>query len=147
MVALKRVLWTLKLISLILSKVYHKNAILTYKGIDKIEKLALQKNILKNENFYDPANLELVHHTNQALKANLIFKKDTDYIVSNGKVQIIDEFTGRVSESYDEKKLKEYMEWDSIEIEINLKLGNDAFKCFTCDFTHDYIDINADYRN
>ena len=54
---------------------------------------------------------------------------------------------GKVSESYDEKKLKEYMEWDSIEIEINLKLGNDAFKCFTCDFTHDYIDINADYRN
>ncbi len=54
---------------------------------------------------------------------------------------------GRISESYDEKKLKEYMEWDSIEIEINLKLGNDAFKCYTCDFTHDYIDINADYRN
>ena len=54
---------------------------------------------------------------------------------------------GRVSESYNEKKLKEYMNWDSIEIEINLKLGNDAFKCFTCDFTHDYIDINADYRN
>ena len=54
---------------------------------------------------------------------------------------------GRVSETYDEKKLKEYMKWDSIEIEINLKLGNDAFKCFTCDFTHDYIDINTDYRN
>ena len=54
---------------------------------------------------------------------------------------------GKVSESYDEKKLKEYMKWDSIEIEVNLKLGNDAFKCFTCDFTHDYIDINADYRN
>ena len=54
---------------------------------------------------------------------------------------------GKISESYDEKKLKEYMEWDSIEIEVNLKLGNDAFKCFTCDFTHDYIDINADYRN
>jgi len=54
---------------------------------------------------------------------------------------------GKVSENYDEKKLKEYMEWDSIEIEINLKLGNDAFKCYTCDFTHDYIDINADYRN
>ena len=33
------------------------------------------------------------------------------------------------------------------EFEINLKLGNDAFKCYTCDFTHDYIDINADYRN
>ncbi len=54
---------------------------------------------------------------------------------------------GKISESFDEKKIKEYMEWDSIEIEVNLKLGNDAFKCFTCDFTHDYIDINADYRN
>jgi glutamate N-acetyltransferase/amino-acid N-acetyltransferase len=54
---------------------------------------------------------------------------------------------GKISESYDEPKLKEYMQWDSIEIEVNLKLGNDAFKCYTCDFTHDYIDINADYRN
>ena len=54
---------------------------------------------------------------------------------------------GKISDSYDEQKLKEYMQWGSIEIEINLKLGNDAFKCFTCDFTHDYIDINADYRN
>ena len=54
---------------------------------------------------------------------------------------------GKISESYDEKKLKEYMQWDSIEVEVNLKLGNDAFKCYTCDFTHDYIDINADYRN
>ena len=54
---------------------------------------------------------------------------------------------GKISDSYDEKKLKVYMEWDSIEIEVNLKLGNDAFKCYTCDFTHDYIDINADYRN
>ena len=54
---------------------------------------------------------------------------------------------GKISESYDEDKLREYMKWDSIEIEVNLKLGNDAFKCFTCDFTHDYIDINANYRN
>ena len=54
---------------------------------------------------------------------------------------------GKISENFDEKKLKEYMQWDSIEIEVNLKLGNDAFKCYTCDFTHDYIDINADYRN
>ena len=54
---------------------------------------------------------------------------------------------GKISDSYEEEKLKEYMKWDSVEIEINLKLGNDAFKCFTCDFTHDYIDINADYRN
>ena len=54
---------------------------------------------------------------------------------------------GKIADSYDEKKIKEYMLWDSVEFEINLKLGNDAFKCFTCDFTHDYIDINADYRN
>ena len=74
----------------------NKNVILTDDGVDKIEKLASQKNILKNNNFYDPANLDLVHHTNQALKANLIFRKDTDYIVRDGKVQIIDEFTGRV---------------------------------------------------
>ena len=54
---------------------------------------------------------------------------------------------GKISDSYNEEKLKEYMKWDSIEIEINLKLGSDAFECYTCDFTHDYIEINADYRN
>ena len=74
----------------------NKNVILSDSGIDKIEKLAVQKRILKNNNFYDPANLDLVHHVNQALKANLLFKKDTDYIVRNEKVQIIDEFTGRI---------------------------------------------------
>ncbi len=76
----------------------NKNAILTDLGIDKIEKLAIKKKILKNNNFYDPSNLDLVHHINQALKANLLFKKDTDYIVRDGKVKIIDEFTGRVLE-------------------------------------------------
>ena len=74
----------------------NKNVILTDQGIDKIEKLAIKKRILKNNNFYDPANLDLVHHVNQALKANLLFNKDTDYIIRDGKVQIIDEFTGRV---------------------------------------------------
>ena len=54
---------------------------------------------------------------------------------------------GKISDSYNEEKLKEYMKWDSITIEVNLKLGSDAFECYTCDFTHDYIDINADYRN
>ena len=76
----------------------NKNVILTDLGIDKIEKLAIQKRILKNNNFYDPANLDLVHHINQALKANLLFNKDNDYIIKDGKVQIIDEFTGRVLE-------------------------------------------------
>ena len=54
---------------------------------------------------------------------------------------------GKIADSYNEQKLKDYMKWDSVMIEINLKLGNDAFECYTCDFTHDYIDINADYRN
>ncbi len=74
----------------------NKNAILTDSGIDKVEKLAVQKKILKNKNFYDPENLNLVHHINQSLKANLLFSKDTDYIVKDRKVQIIDEFTGRI---------------------------------------------------
>ena len=73
-------------------------------------------------------------------------------IIDHKKLKIkIGNFTvaenGKVAENYNEEKLKEYMQWDSIEIEVNLKLGNDAFKCFTCDFTHDYIDINTDYRN
>ena len=54
---------------------------------------------------------------------------------------------GKVFENYDEEKVKEYMKWDSILIEVNLNLGSDTFECYTCDFTHDYIDINADYRN
>jgi len=54
---------------------------------------------------------------------------------------------GKISDSYNEEKLQEYMKWDSIIIEVNLKLGNDSFECYTCDFTHDYIDINADYRS
>ena len=54
---------------------------------------------------------------------------------------------GKISDSYNEEKLKEYMKWDSILVEINLKQGSDAFECYTCDFTSDYIDINADYRN
>ena len=74
----------------------NKNAILTDIGIDKIEKLAIQKGLLQNNNFYDPKNLNLVHHINQSLKANLLFLKDKDYIVKDGKVQIIDEFTGRI---------------------------------------------------
>jgi len=76
----------------------NKNVMLSEKGIDKIEKLSQTYGILKNNNFYDPQNINLVHHINQALKANLLFSKDTDYIVRENKVQLIDEFTGRVLE-------------------------------------------------
>ena len=76
----------------------NKNAILTDVGIDNIERMSRTSGILKNDNFYDPENLSLVHHINQALKANFLFQKDKDYIVKDGSVQIIDEFTGRVLE-------------------------------------------------
>ena len=74
----------------------NKNVMLSEKGIDIIEKLSKTYGILKNNNFYDPQNINLVHHINQALKANLLFTKDTDYIVRDNKVELIDEFTGRV---------------------------------------------------
>ena len=54
---------------------------------------------------------------------------------------------GKVAKDYDEKKLKEYMKWESINIEVNLNIGSEAYTVYTCDFTHDYIEINADYRN
>jgi len=53
---------------------------------------------------------------------------------------------GKIAETYNEDKLKEYMKWDSILIEVDLKQGHEQFTCYTCDFTHDYIDINAHYR-
>tara|TARA_B100000780_G_scaffold276833_1_gene246205 strand:- start:247 stop:1545 length:1299 start_codon:yes stop_codon:yes gene_type:complete len=53
---------------------------------------------------------------------------------------------GKISENYNEEKLKEYMKWDSILITVDLKKGKEEYECYTCDFTHDYIDINAHYR-
>ncbi len=53
---------------------------------------------------------------------------------------------GKISDNYNEEKLKEYMEWDSILITVDLKQGKEEYECYTCDFTHDYIDINANYR-
>ena len=73
-----------------------KNVSLTEVGIDEVERKLKSLNKLKGEGFYDPRNLSLVHHINQALKANLIFSKDKDYIVRENKIEIIDEFTGRV---------------------------------------------------
>jgi len=51
------------------------------------------------------------------------------------------------AKDYNEKDVKEYMKWNSIVIEINLNIGNSSHTVYTCDFTHDYIDINTDYRN
>ena len=54
---------------------------------------------------------------------------------------------GAAVEDVNLEKIRDYMKWDSIVIEINLNSGSDFFDCYTCDFTHDYIDINADYKN
>ena len=75
-----------------------KNILLTNKGIDNVEKIFSNAGILKNNNFYDPENLELVHHVNQALRANHLFGKGKDYIVKDGTLKIIDELTGRILE-------------------------------------------------
>ena len=75
-----------------------KNILLTNSGIDNIEKILSSAGVLKNNNFYDPENISLVHHVNQALKANHIFQKGKDYIVKDGSLKIIDELTGRILE-------------------------------------------------
>ena len=77
--------------------------------------------------------------------------KSGENIVAN-KVQVkignhIVAENSAVSKTYKEKDLKEYMQWDSIDIEINLNLGAGSFTVYTCDFTKDYVDINRDYRN
>lgn len=69
-----------------------KSAMLTEEGVRKAEKL------LGIENLYDPVNIELLHHVNQALKARALFKRDVDYVVRDGEVMIVDEFTGRLME-------------------------------------------------
>ena len=75
-----------------------KNVLLTNEGINNVEKILSQAGILKNDNFYDPANLNLVHHVNQALRANHLFKKGKDYIIQEDSLKIIDELTGRILE-------------------------------------------------
>ncbi len=67
-----------------------RSAILSEEGVAKAEKL------LKVDNIFDPKNIELLHHINQALKAHALFKRDVDYIVEKGEVIIVDEFTGRL---------------------------------------------------
>ena len=73
-----------------------KSIILTEDGTERAERLLEAAGLLQGENLYDYENTQVVHHLNQALRANMMFKRDTDYIVKDGKVVIIDEFTGRM---------------------------------------------------
>lgn len=65
-------------------------AFLTEEGVLRVEKL------LHIENLYDPRNVEILHHVNQALRAHTLFKRDVDYVIKDGQVVIVDEFTGRL---------------------------------------------------
>src|SRR6187399_865691 len=65
-------------------------------GMEKLERLLTEADLLKGESLYDVENVSTVHHVNQALRAHKLFQRDKDYIVRNGEVVIIDEFTGRM---------------------------------------------------
>ncbi|MBP7232665.1 MAG: preprotein translocase subunit SecA [Syntrophaceae bacterium] len=67
-----------------------KTVVLTEEGVSSVEKY------LNVQNLYEPRNIEIVHHVNQALRAHTLFKRDVDYLVKDGQVIIVDEFTGRV---------------------------------------------------
>ena len=67
-----------------------KSVMMTEEGV------ALAEKLLGLDNLYDPANIEMLHHTNQALKAHVLFQNEVDYVVKDGQVIIIDEFTGRM---------------------------------------------------
>ena len=73
-----------------------KSISLTEDGTEHVERLLEAAGLLQGSNLYDIENTQVVHHVNQALKAIVMFKLDTDYIVKDGKVVIIDEFTGRM---------------------------------------------------
>ena len=69
---------------------------LTEEGNARVEKLLAADGLLAGDNLYDPKNLDVVHHVIKALQAHAIYKRDVDYVVKEGEVQIVDEFTGRL---------------------------------------------------
>ncbi len=73
-----------------------RTVVLTEAGMEKMEQRLRAANLLKGDSLYDVENVSTVHHVNQALRAHKLFQRDKDYIVRNGEVVIIDEFTGRM---------------------------------------------------
>src|SRR5207342_2653513 len=73
-----------------------RTVVLTEAGMEKLEQTLLANDLLKGDSLYDVENVSTVHHVNQALRAHKLFQRDKDYIVRNGEVVIIDEFTGRM---------------------------------------------------
>ena len=75
-----------------------RTASFTEDGTEKVESILAAQGMLKGESLYDVENVAIVHHINNALRAHKLFQRDKDYIVKNGQVIIIDEFTGRMME-------------------------------------------------
>jgi preprotein translocase subunit SecA len=73
-----------------------RSVVLTEDGTERLERLLEDAGLLEGANLYDFENTQVVHHLNQAMRANVVFKRDTDYIEKDGKIVIIDEFTGRM---------------------------------------------------
>ncbi|HEY0958943.1 MAG TPA: DEAD/DEAH box helicase, partial [Novosphingobium sp.] len=73
-----------------------KNITLTEEGTEKVERILEEAGLLQGSNLYDVENTQVVHHLDQSLKGNVMFRRDIDYIVKDGKIVIIDEFTGRM---------------------------------------------------
>ncbi|RLD99406.1 MAG: preprotein translocase subunit SecA [Aquificota bacterium] len=69
---------------------------LTEEGVNRVEEQLRKMKVLHDDNLYDPSNINILHHIEQALKAYALFKRDVDYVVKDGKVIIVDEFTGRL---------------------------------------------------
>ncbi len=92
-----------------------KSVTLTEEGVAKGEKF------LGVENLYDPSNIEILHHLNQALKAHTMFKRDVDYIVKDNQVVIVDEFTGRLMEG---RRYSDGLH-QALEAKENVKIANE----------------------
>ena len=75
-----------------------RTAILTDLGSETVEQMLREAGLLTEDNLYDISNISLVHHVQQSLRARVLYTRDVDYIVRDGKVVIIDEFTGRMME-------------------------------------------------
>ena len=99
-----------------------KTANLTDAGNDKAEKILKEINIISEGTLYDISNVAVVHHINQALRANKLFEKDRDYIVKSGSVVIVDEFTGRTMEG---RRYGDGLH-QAIEAKENVKVQNES---------------------
>jgi preprotein translocase subunit SecA len=99
----------------------HKSIVLTEDGQEHVEQLLVQHGILQEGGMYDMQNITLVHHVNQALRAHKLFQAEKDYIVKDGKVILIDEFTGRMM---DGRRLSEGLH-QAIEAKEDVKIQNE----------------------